>query len=96
MTRFIRMLVIGLALTVPSMAMAGPEVGGVLLTSGTVKRVDLEKGIVVLDSGRVIAVRMIQRDGLRVELREVKPEDDVFVSGNDLGFSAEIASKRVP
>jgi nitrogen fixation protein len=96
MTRFIRMLVIGLALTVPSMALAGPEVGGVLLTSGTVKRVDLEKGIVVLDSGRIIAVRMIQRNGLRVELREVKPEDDVFVSGNDLGFSAEIASKRVP
>lgn len=96
MTRFIRMLVIGLALTVPSMALAGPEVGGVLLTSGTVKRVDLEKGLVVLDSGRIIAVRMIQRDGLRVELREVKPEDDVFVSGNDLGFSAEIASKRVP
>jgi hypothetical protein len=56
--------------------------------------VDLEKGIVVLDSGRIIAVRMIQRDGQRVELQEVKPDDDVFVSGSDLGFSAEVASKR--
>ena len=94
MIRHIGMLLIALALAVPSLALAGPEAGGILLTSGLVKRVDLEKGIVVLDSGRIIAVRMIQRDGQRVELQEVKPDDDVFVSGNDLGFSAEVASKR--
>ena len=64
------------------------------MTSGTVKRVDFDKGIVVLDSGRVIAVHRIQRDGQRVELREIKVDDDVFVSGSDLGFSPEVASQR--
>jgi len=76
------------------MAWAGSEAGGIILTSGTVKHVELDKGIVVLDSGRVIAVHTIQRDGHRVELRQIKIDDDVFVSGNDLGLSAEIASRR--
>lgn len=94
MVRHIGMLVIAFALAVPSLALAGPEAGAILLTSGTVKRVDLDKGIVVLDSGRIIAVRMVQRDGQRVDLREIKLEDDVFVSGNDLGISTDVASKR--
>jgi len=94
MSRSIGTLLIALALMVPSAVWAGPEAGNILLTSGMVKRVDLEKGLVVLDSGRVIAVRLIQRDGKRVELEEIKPNDDVFVSGHDLGFSAELASRR--
>ncbi len=94
MIRHIGMLLIAFALAVPALALAGPEAGAILLTSGTVKRVDLDKGIVVLDSGRVIAVRMVQRDGQRVELREIKLDDDVFVAGNDLGISTDVASKR--
>ena len=82
MFRRIGMFAIALALAVPSLALAGSEAGAILLTSGTVKRVDLDKGIVVLDSGRIVAVRTVQRDGRRVELREIKLEDDVFVSGN--------------
>ncbi len=94
MSRLIGTLLIVLSLIVPSMAWAGPEAAEVLLTSGTVKRVEFDKGIVVLDSGRIIAVRTIHRDGQRVELPEIKVDDDVFVSGNDLGFSTEVASKR--
>ena len=94
MIRHIGMLLIAFALGVPVLALAGPEAGAILLTSGTVKRVDLDKGIVVLDSGRIIAVRMVQRDGRRVELREIKLDDDVFVAGNDLGISTDVASKR--
>jgi len=94
MIRHIGMLLIAFALAAPALALAGPEAGAILLTSGTVKRVDLDKGIVVLDSGRIIAVRMVQRDGQRVELREIKLDDDVFVAGNDLGISTDVASKR--
>ncbi|PYO01066.1 MAG: hypothetical protein DMD91_08925 [Candidatus Rokuibacteriota bacterium] len=94
MFRRIGMFAIALALAVPSLALAGSEAGAILLTSGTVKRVDLDKGIVVLDSGRIVAVRTVQRDGRRVELREIKLEDDVFVSGSDLGISTDVASKR--
>ena len=94
MNRPIGTLLIALTLVVSSMAWAGPETGGIIVTSGTVKHVEVEKGIVVLDSGRVIAVRTIQRDGHRVELQQIKIEDDVFVSGNDLGVSADIASQR--
>jgi len=43
------------------MAWAGPEAGGIIVTSGTVKHVEVEKGIVVLDSGRVIAVRTFSK-----------------------------------
>ena len=94
MSRLIGTLLIVFALIVSSMAWAGPEAGEVILTSGTVKHVELDKGIVILDSGRIIAVRTIHRDGQRVELPEIKVDDDVFVSGNDLGFSTEVASKR--
>jgi len=94
LSRLIGALSIVLALVASTTAWAGPEAGEIILTSGTVKRVDFDKGIVVLDSGRVIAVHRIQRDGQRVELREIKVDDDVFVSGNDLGFSPEIASQR--
>src|SRR5215813_3630990 len=92
LNRPIGTLLIALTLVVSSMAWAGPETGGIIVTSGTVKHVEVEKGIV--DSGRVIAVRTIQRDGHRVELQQIKIEDDVFVSGNDLGVSADIASQR--
>ncbi len=94
MSRLIGALSIVLALVAFTTAWAGPEAGGIILTSGTVKRVDFDNGIVVLDSGRVIAVHRIQRDGQRVELREIKVDDDVFVSGSDLGFSPEVASQR--
>jgi hypothetical protein len=94
LTRLIGTLSIVLALVASSMVSAGQEGGGIILTSGTVKHVEVDKGIVVLDSGRAIAVRMIQRDGQRVELRQIKIDDDVFVSGHDLGLSAEVASQR--
>jgi len=93
LSRLIGALSIVLALVAFTTAWAGPEAAGIILTSGTVKRVDFDKGIVVLDSGRVIAVHRIQRDGQRVEL-EIKVDDDVFVSGSDLGFSPEVASQR--
>ena len=81
-----------------ALAVAAPSLAGaadsILLTSGTVKGVDLERGVIVLDSGRALAVRTILRDGQFVELRAIQPDDNVFVSGTDLGYPTEVASRR--
>jgi hypothetical protein len=66
--------------------------GEIVLTSGVVHHVDIDHGVVVLDSGRKLEVRKLMRDGKIIDLGAVRPRDEVFVSGIDLGVDRTLAT----
>jgi hypothetical protein len=94
MTRSIAALAVAFSLGIASTAVADSRSNGILLTSGTVKRVDHVNRVVILDSGRKLEVRRILKAGELVDLRLVRPEDEIFLSGHDLGFVPGIARAK--
>lgn len=90
MTRQIAAFLLAVAVTIPGVAAAESR-DAVLLTAGTVKRVDADQGVLVLESGRRLQIRVVMRDGEVVALRSLRPAETVFVAGTDLGYETDTA-----
>jgi hypothetical protein len=76
-------LVGSLFLAAPPAAMAN-ETDSITLTAGIVKAIDHASGVVLLDSGRRLRVRVVIVNDQIADVSTVRLDDTIFVSGIEI------------